>query len=69
MDEQNEADKTFVVEKRTIREFVEDLLTDCRTPEHIIMVARNTHWVAKIERVEEILKKVLERVDRFRNNR
>ena len=41
---------------RTAQEFVEDLLTDGRTPKQILVVARNTRWKSEIEEVEKILK-------------
>ena len=43
-------------EPRTVRAFVEDLLTDGRTAEHILTVAINTHWATRIEEVKETLK-------------
>lgn len=44
------------MEDRTVQEFVEDLLSDGKTPRHIIMVAKNTRWKSDIEEIIEIIK-------------
>lgn len=41
---------------RTVRDFVEDLVTDKRTAEHIITVARLTRWNTRLEEVKEVLR-------------
>ena len=43
-------------EIRTVRAFVEDMLTDGRTAKQILVVAKNTRWNSKIEEVKEVLK-------------
>ncbi len=43
-------------EKRTVRSFVEDLLSDGRSPKHILAVAQGTRWKLEIEEVKEVLK-------------
>jgi len=47
MEDQNE---------RTVREFVEDLLSDGIEPKQILAVARSTRWKSDIEEVKEIIK-------------
>lgn len=41
---------------RTLQEFVEDLLSDGRTPKQILAVAGSTHWKLQIEEIKEIIK-------------
>jgi hypothetical protein len=43
-------------EKRTVRDYVEDMLSDGKTKERILIVAQNTHWQTNIEEIKEILK-------------
>ena len=43
-------------EIRTIRDFVEDLLSDGRSIKEIITVAQNTRWKGHIDEIKEILK-------------
>ena len=38
---------------RTVREFVEDLITDKRTAKQVIMVAKLTRWNTRLEEVKE----------------
>ena len=42
--------------ERTVREFVEDLLSDGRSEEQIISVAKCTRWSSNLEEVKTILK-------------
>lgn len=42
--------------KRTVREFVEDCLSDGRTGKEILVVAKMTYWKSKIEEVKEVIK-------------
>jgi hypothetical protein len=48
--------------KRTPRDFVEDLLTNGRTPKQIMTIARNTHWKNRLDEVKTI---ILEFFDKF----
>ena len=41
---------------RTVREFVEDKLSDGRTPKQIIMVAMSTKWKSEMEEIKRIIK-------------
>ena len=41
---------------RTVREFVEDLLSDGIEPKQILAVARSTRWKSDIEEIKEIIK-------------
>ena len=43
------------MEKRTVRNFVEDLLSDGKSAKHILIVARNTYWQSQIKEVEEVI--------------
>ena len=43
-------------EKRTVRGFVEDLLSDGKSASYIIMIARNTRWEPQIEEVKEVIR-------------
>lgn len=47
---------------RTVREFVEDCISDGRPPELIIAVAQNTYWVNKLDKVRKMIVKVTTRV-------
>ena len=44
------------MENRTVREFVEDLLSDGRTPDEILVVAENTRWKVDVEEIKSIIK-------------
>ena len=44
------------MEKRTVRSFVEDLLSDGKSASYIILVARNTRWQPQIEEVKEVIR-------------
>ena len=44
------------MEKRTVRNFVEDLLSDGRSAKQILIVARNTRWEPQIEEVKEVIR-------------
>ena len=43
-------------EKRTVRHFVEDLLSDGKDAAYIVMIANNTRWQPQIEEVKEVLR-------------
>lgn len=43
------------MEKRTVRHFVEDLLSNGRSAEQILIVAKNTYWQPQIEEVKEVI--------------
>ncbi len=43
-------------EKRTVRHFVEDLLSDGKDAAYIVMIANNTCWQPQIEEVKEVIK-------------
>lgn len=43
------------MEKRTVRHFVEDMLSDGRTPKDILAVAKSTHWESQIEEVKGVI--------------
>jgi hypothetical protein len=43
------------IEIRTIKDFVEDLLSDGRSIKEIITVAQNTRWKGHIYEIKEIL--------------
>lgn len=54
--------------ERTVREFVEDLVSDGRPAEHIILVARLTRWNTHLEEVKDEIrsfKKFLKKVFHF----
>jgi len=42
-------------ELRTVRDFVEDLLTDGRSAKHIIIVARNSYWKTRVDEVKQAI--------------
>lgn len=46
-----------VIEKRTWMDFAEDLVSDGRSPKHIIMVAKNTRWTEFIPEIRAHVKK------------
>ena len=41
---------------RTLQEFVEDLLSNGRTPNQILAVAYSTRWKLQTEEIKEIIK-------------
>lgn len=41
--------------ERTVREFVEDLLSNGRTGREIIAVAQNTYWKPRLEEVRQVV--------------
>jgi len=41
---------------RTVREFVEDLLSNGRTSKEVLIIAKNTQWASNIEEIILILK-------------
>ncbi len=43
------------MEARTVRDFVEDLLSDGRDADYIRMIANNTHWKSRLEEVKQII--------------
>ncbi len=51
-----ESEKMLIDQKRTVRAFVEDLLSDGRTAEQIIIVAKNTVWNPRLDEVKQVLK-------------
>jgi len=44
------------MKKWTVRAFVEDMLSDGRTPKEIIAIAQSTRWKGDIKEVKEIIK-------------
>ena len=44
------------MENRTVREFVEDLLSDGRTAKQILAVADSTQWKLQTKEIEEVIK-------------
>ncbi len=41
---------------RTVREFVEDLLSDGKTPKQILAVALGTRWASNTKEIKEVIK-------------
>ena len=41
---------------RTVREFVEDLLSDGRTSSEILTIAKNTRWKLAMEEIKEVIR-------------
>jgi len=41
---------------RTVREFVEDLLSDGRTSSEILTIAKNTRWKLDVEEIKEVIR-------------
>jgi hypothetical protein len=54
--------------ERTVRHFVEDMLSNGRSDVQILTVARSTHWRTSITEIEEILKefsKIMKKISLF----
>ena len=55
--------------KRTPRDFVEDFLTNLRTEDEIMIVAKNSRWINRLDEVKTVLDefsgKVSENLIRF----
>jgi len=52
--EEKEEKKTI---ERTLQSFVEDMLSDGKTANHIIITAKNTRWKSRIDEVKQEIQK------------
>lgn len=50
-------------EKRTVRAFVEDCVSDGKSYDDIMTIAQNTHWRVKIEKVKERATKLFKKLN------
>jgi len=53
------------MENRTVQDFVEDLVSDCRDLAYILAVAANTRWKNQIEEIKKAYREL--KIERARN--
>ena len=58
----------FEPEARTVEDFVEDCISDGRTPQQVIIIANQTHWKGKITEIEEYLGKIMKNLKKINKN-
>jgi len=58
----------FKPEIRTIEDFVEDCISDGRTPQQVIIIANQTHWKSKIAEIKGYLQKITKNLKKINKN-
>ena len=47
---------------RTVQEFVEDAVSNCKTDKEIITIAQSTHWKNSIEEIKDAMFRLRRRI-------